>query len=60
MKYGLDVATTGAWGDVRLLMELATDAERAGWDGFFVWDVLLTEDDIPVADPWVALAAIAT
>lgn len=59
MRYGLDVATTGDWGDVRLLVELATDAERAGWDGFFVWDVLLTDDDIPVADPWVTMAAIA-
>jgi len=59
MKYGLDVGTTGEWGDVRLLVELARDAERAGWDGFFVWDVLLTDDNIPVAEPWVAMAAIA-
>jgi alkanesulfonate monooxygenase SsuD/methylene tetrahydromethanopterin reductase-like flavin-dependent oxidoreductase (luciferase family) len=59
MKFGLDVATTGDWGDVRLLTELAIEAEAAGWDGFFVWDVFLTDDDIPVADPWIALAAIA-
>lgn len=59
MKFGLDVATTGDWGDVRLLTELARNAEEAGWDGFFVWDVFLTDDDIPVADPWVTLASIA-
>jgi alkanesulfonate monooxygenase SsuD/methylene tetrahydromethanopterin reductase-like flavin-dependent oxidoreductase (luciferase family) len=59
VKFGLDVATTGQWGDVRLLTELARSAEEAGWDGFFVWDVFLTDDDIPVADPWVALASIA-
>lgn len=59
MKFGLDIATAGEWGDVRLLTELAVEAEAAGWDGFFVWDVFLTDDDIAVADPWVALAAIA-
>src|SRR6187200_2465640 len=59
MKYGMDVQTTGEWGDPQLLTELAVDAEQAGWDGFFVWDVLLSEDVIPVAEPWVTLAAIA-
>jgi alkanesulfonate monooxygenase SsuD/methylene tetrahydromethanopterin reductase-like flavin-dependent oxidoreductase (luciferase family) len=59
VKFGLDVTTTGDWADIRLLVELARDAEAAGWDGFFVWDVFLTDDDIPVADPWIALAAIA-
>ena len=60
MKFGLDVATSGEWGDIRLLTELAVEAESAGWDGFFVWDVLLTDDDIPVAEPWVTLTAIAS
>jgi len=59
VKYGLDVQTTGAWGDPQLLTELAVDAEQAGWDGFFVWDVLLSEEQIPVAEPWVTLTAIA-
>lgn len=40
-------------GDARLAAEFAREAERAGWDGFFVWD--------PVwgIDPWVSLAACA-
>jgi alkanesulfonate monooxygenase SsuD/methylene tetrahydromethanopterin reductase-like flavin-dependent oxidoreductase (luciferase family) len=61
MRFGLDVATTEAWSDIRLLAELAADAEVAGWDGFFIWDLLLAEDNaaVPVADPWVALTAIA-
>jgi alkanesulfonate monooxygenase SsuD/methylene tetrahydromethanopterin reductase-like flavin-dependent oxidoreductase (luciferase family) len=53
MRYGLDVPTTGEYADPRVLARLAADAERAGWHGFFVWDVL---DGV---DPWLALAAIA-
>ncbi|HEX6656402.1 MAG TPA: TIGR03619 family F420-dependent LLM class oxidoreductase [Candidatus Limnocylindria bacterium] len=61
IHYGLDVATTGEWADPNVLVELAVAAEAAGWDGFFTWDILLPEGDqtTPVADPWIALAAIA-
>ena len=61
VRFGLDVATDGEWSDVRLLADLAAEAERAGWDGFFVWDLLLGEDNAarPIADPWIALSAIA-
>jgi alkanesulfonate monooxygenase SsuD/methylene tetrahydromethanopterin reductase-like flavin-dependent oxidoreductase (luciferase family) len=60
MKFGLDVATTGAWSDPRVLVDLAVDAERHRWDGFFLWDIFLPDDESePVADPWIALAAIA-
>lgn len=35
-------------------------AERAGWDGFFLWDHLVEWDRrIPVTDAFIALAAIA-
>ena len=45
----------------RLVAELATRAERAGWDGFFVWDHLTYRAPVEaVADPWVTLAAVAT
>jgi alkanesulfonate monooxygenase SsuD/methylene tetrahydromethanopterin reductase-like flavin-dependent oxidoreductase (luciferase family) len=61
IHYGLDVATTGEWADPNVLVELAVAAEEAGWDGFFVWDILLPAGDetTPIADPWIALAAIA-
>lgn len=53
MKFGLDVPTIGVYADVRTLATLAVEAEVAGWDGFFVWDV-------PSGiDPWLALTAIA-
>src|SRR3954447_17090939 len=46
--------------DVRLLAELAAEAERAGWDGLFLWDHVLRPDPPRrVADPWIALPAVA-
>lgn len=43
-----------------LLAELAQRAEARGWDGFFLWDHLRYQEPVEaVADPWVALAAIA-
>jgi alkanesulfonate monooxygenase SsuD/methylene tetrahydromethanopterin reductase-like flavin-dependent oxidoreductase (luciferase family) len=62
VKFGLDVGTTGRFSDARLLAGLAADAEAAGWDGFFIWDILLGGSQAapePVVDPWVALTAIA-
>ncbi len=56
MKFGLDIPTTDAFADPRALARLAAEAEAAGWDGFFIWDVLLNEK--PVLDPWIALTAI--
>jgi alkanesulfonate monooxygenase SsuD/methylene tetrahydromethanopterin reductase-like flavin-dependent oxidoreductase (luciferase family) len=53
MKFGLDVPTTGAYADMRAQAALAVEAEAAGWDGFFVWDV---PNGI---DPWLALTTIA-
>ncbi len=57
MKYGLDIPTTGQYADPRKLADLAREAEEAGWDGFFVWDAMLSDE--PILDPWIALAAIA-
>jgi hypothetical protein len=57
MKFGLDVPTTDAYADARVLAQVAAEAEVAGWDGFFIWDVL--PGNHPVIDPWIALTAIA-
>ena len=47
--------------DPRVVARLAADAEEAGWDGCFVWDQLCWREPVrQVADPWIALAAIAT
>lgn len=59
MQYGIFVPPFGPLADPVTLTDLATDAEAAGWDGFFLWDDITTGDPMPVADPWIALAAIA-
>lgn len=60
MKFALDVSTADNYSDPRVLAELAVEAEEAGWDGFFVWDVVFAGPaDLPMADAWIALAAIA-
>ncbi|MEW6094347.1 MAG: LLM class flavin-dependent oxidoreductase [Chloroflexota bacterium] len=61
MKFGLDVGTTGEYANPQKLADLAAEAERAGWDGFFVWDIVFANDapEELVVDPWVTLAAIA-
>lgn len=46
--------------DPRLVVRLATEAEEAGWDGIFLWDHLTYREPVQaLADPWVALAAVA-
>ena len=61
MNFAINLPNFGAFGEPRLMAELARDAEAAGWDGFFIWDhvLWLAPDNQPVAEPWVALAAIA-
>jgi alkanesulfonate monooxygenase SsuD/methylene tetrahydromethanopterin reductase-like flavin-dependent oxidoreductase (luciferase family) len=58
MKYGIYLPNFGPFGDARVLAGLAQDAEQAGWDGFFLWDHIAGWN-LPMVDPWVALAAIA-
>jgi alkanesulfonate monooxygenase SsuD/methylene tetrahydromethanopterin reductase-like flavin-dependent oxidoreductase (luciferase family) len=55
MKFGLDVPVDGPYADPHLLVEMAVEAEAAGWDGFFLQDAFASE----VADPWITLAAVA-
>ena len=60
VKRGIFVAPFDELMEPRLLAELAHRAERNGWDGFFLWDHLSYRPPVrAVADPWVALAAIA-
>jgi alkanesulfonate monooxygenase SsuD/methylene tetrahydromethanopterin reductase-like flavin-dependent oxidoreductase (luciferase family) len=59
--YGVHVQNSGEYGDPWVLAGMAEDAERAGWDGFFIWDHLVyaVGRTAPVTDPVVALSAIA-
>jgi hypothetical protein len=60
MKFGIDVPIHGPYSDPHLLLDLATETERAGWDGFFLWDHITMTGNAPkVTDPWILLAAIA-
>jgi len=49
MQYGVTFPNVAA----RTLAELADEAEEAGWDGVFVWDIIWG------IDAWVSLAAVA-
>ena len=59
MKYAFDIPQSGAFADPRLLAQLAHEAEEAGWDAFFLWDHIQMGRLDAVADPWIALAAMA-
>jgi alkanesulfonate monooxygenase SsuD/methylene tetrahydromethanopterin reductase-like flavin-dependent oxidoreductase (luciferase family) len=59
LRFGLYLPNFGAFGDAQRLAELALRAERAGWDGFFIWDHVARPGSPELVDPWVALAAIA-
>jgi alkanesulfonate monooxygenase SsuD/methylene tetrahydromethanopterin reductase-like flavin-dependent oxidoreductase (luciferase family) len=61
MKYGFDLSIVGEYCNPQLLVNLAVEAEQAGWDGVFLWDCVFAanEPSWPVTDPWIVLAAIA-
>jgi len=61
MRFALYVEITGLLGYPQTLARLAREAEAAGWDGFFIWDIFGGDSaaPAPVVDPWIALAAIA-
>jgi alkanesulfonate monooxygenase SsuD/methylene tetrahydromethanopterin reductase-like flavin-dependent oxidoreductase (luciferase family) len=60
VKRGLYLAPFGELANPRLLADLARAAESVGWDGLFLWDrIVYPPRDRAVADPWVALGAIA-
>jgi alkanesulfonate monooxygenase SsuD/methylene tetrahydromethanopterin reductase-like flavin-dependent oxidoreductase (luciferase family) len=60
VKRGIFVPPFDELVDPAILADLAEGAERHGWDGFFLWDHVAYREPVrAVADPWVALAAIA-
>jgi alkanesulfonate monooxygenase SsuD/methylene tetrahydromethanopterin reductase-like flavin-dependent oxidoreductase (luciferase family) len=59
LRHGLYIQTFGDLADPRVIAGLAADAERAGWDGLFVYDHIFF-GNAPTVDPWITLAACAT
>jgi len=62
MQYAVNLPILAAFSDPNTLVDLAKIAETAGWDGVFVWDSLVFDQQWmpPIVDPWITLAAIAT
>jgi alkanesulfonate monooxygenase SsuD/methylene tetrahydromethanopterin reductase-like flavin-dependent oxidoreductase (luciferase family) len=60
MRHGLFVPPFDDLANPDRLVELALDAERAGWDGFFLWDHLLYGTRVrDILDPYISLSAVA-
>ena len=59
MKYGIFLPPFDDLADPRRVAGLAADAEQAGWDGFYLWDHMLAEPGMAVAEAWTTLAAVA-
>jgi hypothetical protein len=58
MKFGLSLPNHDPYGDINLHIHLATLAEEAGWDGYFIWDHYARTINA-MTDPWITMAAIA-
>ncbi len=59
-KRGIFLAPFDELVEPSTLADLAIQAEELGWDGFFLWDhIRYRPPTQAVADPWIALTAIA-
>jgi hypothetical protein len=58
MRFGISIPNLG---DPGAIVDLAVEAERAGWEGVFVWDHVAQDHNgpRPTANPWVVLGAVA-
>lgn len=61
VRHAIHLPLFGALADPLAIADIARAAEELGWDGFFVWDHLLSPvaGDWDIADPWIALAGAA-
>ncbi len=59
MRFGIFLPPFGDLAEPARVADLAAAAEDAGWDGVFLWDHMLAGPDVPVADPWITMAAMA-
>ena len=61
MKFGLDVANLGKnSANTDNLIVLAKEADKSGWDGFFLWSAFLNDDSYLISNPIVTLSAITS
>ena len=59
MRFAIDIPNFLDYADPHLVVEVAREAEDAGWDAIWIWDHVLRTPTDPHADPWTLLAAIA-
>lgn len=62
MRFGIYAPNWGnTFGNPKKVTELATLAEESGWDGFFLWDHIIFNDEgyQNVIDPFITLTSIA-
>lgn len=59
MRHALDLPNFDRWADPGAVAAAAATAERAGWDGFSIWDHMYPWEGLDVGDPWISLAAAA-
>lgn len=64
VRYGMYVAPFGDLADPDAVVEVARAAERAGWDGLFMWDHMVRPPDrsgssVAIADVWIVMTAVA-
>jgi alkanesulfonate monooxygenase SsuD/methylene tetrahydromethanopterin reductase-like flavin-dependent oxidoreductase (luciferase family) len=58
-RFGIFLPAMGLFAEPTRSAELAASAEESGWDGIFLWDHVLAFPEMPVADAWITLAAMA-
>lgn len=53
--------STPNFGDPNALVDAGIEADRAGWDAYFLWDhvVFIEALHLPIVDPWTVLGAVA-
>jgi alkanesulfonate monooxygenase SsuD/methylene tetrahydromethanopterin reductase-like flavin-dependent oxidoreductase (luciferase family) len=63
VRFSINIPNFGEFADARAVATLAAEAERAGWDGLFVWDHVVHSKERrrgqPFGDPWMLLTAAA-
>ena len=61
MKFGIYAPNFGnTFGNPKLITKLAIEAEKSGWDGFFLWDHIINTEGFPnTVDPFIALTSVA-
>jgi alkanesulfonate monooxygenase SsuD/methylene tetrahydromethanopterin reductase-like flavin-dependent oxidoreductase (luciferase family) len=60
LRHAIDIAPLGPLAAPAAIVRLAVTAEASGWDGVSVWDSLGVSIGAEAADPFVALAAVAS